>query len=223
MKKTLSLLLMFALVATLSAQEPQREMRKAMRPAAERGYMKADPQKLAPKFTEEQKKQIADFKLAHDKQMIQVNNLLNEKKAQLKTLQSAEKPDMKKINTKIDEITDLMNQKMKISADHRNKVRSILTEEQRVRMDMMHQGQHNPQGAGMMHKQVQMRRVIKTDGCNGGGCNGEAKGQACCKDGAKHKADGCNGECSGDCKEAKHGQSKECCEKDSVKVIKVNK
>ncbi|MDD3033674.1 MAG: Spy/CpxP family protein refolding chaperone [Bacteroidales bacterium] len=216
MKKTLSLLIMFALVATLSAQEPQKEMRRAMKPATERGYMKADPQKLAPKFTDDQKKQIADFKLAHDKQMIQVNNLLNEKKAQLKTLQSAEKPDMKKINSKIDEITDLMNQKMKISADHRNKVRSILTEEQRVRMDMMHQGQNNPQGAGMMHKQVQMKRVIKTDGCNGGGCQGD------CKD-AKHKTEGCKGECSGDCKDAKHNKSGECCEKDSVKVVKVNK
>ncbi|MEA5004831.1 MAG: Spy/CpxP family protein refolding chaperone [Rikenellaceae bacterium] len=219
MKKTLSLLIMFAIVATLSAQETHKEMRKTMMPATERGYMKADPQKLAPKFTDDQKKQMADFKLAHDKQMIQINNMLGEKKAQLKTLQLAEKPDMKKINAKIDEITDLINQKMKISADHRNKVRSILTEEQKVRMDMMHERQHNPQAAGIMHKQVQMRRVVKSAGCNNVAGKGEACGQVCCKDGAKHKATGCNGTC----KEAKHGQSGECCEKDSVKVIKVNK
>jgi Spy/CpxP family protein refolding chaperone len=197
MKKMLSIFAMLAIVANMSAQGVQKEAKPAMNPGMEKGYLRANPQDLAPKFTEEQKKQIADFKLSRDKQLIQINNLLNEKKAQLKTLQQADKPDMKKINAKIDEITDLQNQKMKLNATFKNNVRSILTEEQRVKMDMMREHQGNNQGRPMIQRQIQIRTDMKPI-MTGPGQN-------------RHNAS-CPG-CPG-CKE-----SSSC--KDSVKVIKV--
>jgi len=197
---------MFAIIATVSAQEPQNANKPAMKPAIEKGYMRANPQDLAFKLTPDQKKQIADFKLAHDKEMVQINNLLGEKKAQLKTLLQTEKPDIKKINAKIDEITDLQNQKMKLDAQHKCNVRSILTDEQKVRMDMMMEHHPNGQGA-MMARGKALRensnaRMMKKECAN-------------CKEGK---------ECT-NCKEGQHKamKSESCCKEDSVKVIKVNK
>ncbi len=195
MKKMLSIFTMLAIVANMSAQGVQKEAKPAMKLGMEKGYLRANPQDLAPKFTEEQKKQVADFKLSRDKQLIQINNLLNEKRAQLKTLQQADKPDMKKINAKIDEITDLQNQKMKLNATFKNNVRSILTEEQRVRMDMMREHQRNNQGRPQ--RQIQIRTDMKPMMTG----HGQNRHDALCP--------GCPG-----CKESS-------AYKDSVKVIKV--
>lgn len=138
--------------------------------------MKANPSTLAPKFSPEQQKQMAEFKLELQKEMIQLHNQLGEKKAQLKTLQQVEKPNMKSIYSKIDEISDLQNREMKLMADHQNKVRSILTDEQRVKFDM-NQGrlcmQHKMQGRpgkeggmrqmrpGMMHGTQSPKMMMK--------------------------------------------------------------
>lgn len=135
---------MLAFVLTLSAQEQKKEI-----VIKREGMMKANPAHLAPQFTPEQQKQMAEFRLSLQKEMIQIDNQLNEKKAQLKTLEQVEKPDMKRVYAKIDEITGLQNQKMKVMATHKNNVRSILTEEQRVKFDLM-------QGKGMMHKRGDM-------------------------------------------------------------------
>lgn len=226
------MLIMFAIIATVSAQEPQKVTKPAMKPAMERGYMQANHNDLAPKFTPEQKKQMADFKLAHDKQMIQFNNLLGEKKAQLKTLQQVEKPDMKKVNAKIDEITDLMNQKMKLNAELKNNVRSLLTEEQRLKMDMMMDHRQSPagqkirhQGQGQMAIAVHSKQGAKCAGCKEGNKHKNV-GKECadCKDGNQHKNVG--KECAdckeGGCNESAQKQSQSCCDKDSVKV-KVSK
>ncbi len=144
MKKLFSMLVMFTFVLTLTAQEQKKEI-----VIKKEGMMMANPAHLTPQFTPEQHKQIAEFKLSLQKEMIQIDNQLNEKRAQLKTLEQVEKPDMKSVYAKIDEITDLQNRKMKVTATHRNKVRSILTEEQRVKFDLMH-------AKGMMHKRGDM-------------------------------------------------------------------
>ncbi|MFA5849468.1 MAG: hypothetical protein WC833_06270 [Bacteroidales bacterium] len=140
MKKLFSMLVMLAFVLTLSAQEQKKEI-----VIKREGMMKANPAHLAPQFTPEQQKQMAEFKLNLQKEMIQIDNQLNEKRAQLKTLEQVEKPNLKSVYAKIDEITDLQNQKMKVTATHKNKVRSILTDEQRVKFDLM-------QEKGMMHR-----------------------------------------------------------------------
>jgi hypothetical protein len=122
---------MLAIVLTVSAQEQNKEV-----VIKKMGMMKANPAALAPKFTPEQQKQMAEFRLNMQKEMLQIDNQLNEKKAQLKTLEQVEKPNLKSIYSKIDEISALQNQEMKAMAAHKNSVRSILTEEQRVQFDL---------------------------------------------------------------------------------------
>jgi Spy/CpxP family protein refolding chaperone len=130
MKKLFSILILLTFVLTISAQEQKREII-----IKREGMMKANPAHLAPQYTPEQQKQMASFRLTHEKEMIQLDNQLNEKRAQLKTLQQVDKPDLKSIYSKIDEITALQNKKMKETATHQNNVRSILTEEQRIKFD----------------------------------------------------------------------------------------
>lgn len=131
------MLILLTVVLTMSAQEQKKEV-----VIKSEGMMKANPAHLAPSFTPEQQKQMAEFKLNLQKEILQIDNQLNEKKAQLKTLEQAEKPNMKSVYAKIDEISNLQNQKMKAMATHKNSVRSILTEEQRIKFDMMNQGPH---------------------------------------------------------------------------------
>jgi hypothetical protein len=62
--------------------------------------------------------------------------------AELNSLQIAEKPSKKTIENKIDEIGRLRTKLMKMQAGHQIKVRSLLTDEQRVIFDQrkMHRG-----------------------------------------------------------------------------------
>jgi len=87
-------------------------------------------------LTSEQLSAIKELVLAKDKQMIQIKNRLNEKKAQLITLESSDKPDLKSINKTIDEIGALIVSRIKAEAECKQKIRNILTEEQRVEFDL---------------------------------------------------------------------------------------
>ena len=149
---------MLAIAVTLSAQQQVVAVKG-------QGMMKANPEMMKPQFTPDQQQKMDALKLNLQKETLQINNELNEKKAQLKTLQQIEKPNMKDVNSKIDEISALMNKKMKIMASHRNSVRSLLTEEQRVQFDLrMDKG--NMQGKmckmnkmGKMHKMDKMQKM----------------------------------------------------------------
>ncbi len=120
-------------------------------PAAPKGFMGANPANLAPKFTEEQKTAMKSLRFEIEKEMLQIHNQLGEKKAQLKTLQQVDKPDMKSINSKIDEITALQNKAMKLKAANHAKVRALLTDEQRLEFDKR-MGQKR-EGNNRMHMQ----------------------------------------------------------------------
>lgn len=127
MKKVYIILIMAFLAVSLSAQN---------RPVQDRGYMGANPARLAPKFTTEQSEAIAALRNDLQKEVLQINNKLAELRAQLRTLEQVEKPDMRAVNSKIDEITSLQNKRMKVLAANRAKVRSLLTDEQRLEYDM---------------------------------------------------------------------------------------
>ena len=129
MKKVSILLTMLTIALTMSAQQQNMQIHK-------QGMMKANPEMIKSQLTPDQQKQVAELSLKHQKETLQFNNELNEKKAQLKTLQQIDKPNLKDINSKIDEISALQNKKMKSSAAHRNTVRSLLTEEQRIHFDL---------------------------------------------------------------------------------------
>ena len=88
-----------------------------------------------PNLTEDQQKKIGDLRVAHQKEMMAFHNQMGELKAKQKTLTTADKPDMKAINANIDEITKLQNQMMKKAAEHRQQVRNLLTDEQKLWFD----------------------------------------------------------------------------------------
>ncbi|PKP06761.1 MAG: hypothetical protein CVU10_04170 [Bacteroidetes bacterium HGW-Bacteroidetes-5] len=154
MKKFYITLIMAISVLSLTAQNHQVQ---------NRGFMGANPANLEPKFTQEQRESIKALRFELEKEMVQVQNQLGEKKAQLKTLQQVDKPDMKAINSKIDEITSLQNKMMKAKAANTAKIRSLLTDEQRLMFDK--RGAHakrpmigrrgTPQGVAMQRGAMQ--------------------------------------------------------------------
>jgi Spy/CpxP family protein refolding chaperone len=156
MKKVSILLTMLTIALTMSAQQQNTPIHK-------QGMMKANPEMMKSQLTDDQQKQIADLKLKHQKETLQLNNEINEKTAQLKTLQQIDKPNLKDINSKIDEISALQNKKMKAMAAHRNSVRSLLTEEQRVQFDLR-MGKGGMQGKmGKMDRMEKMGKMRKMD------------------------------------------------------------
>lgn len=88
-----------------------------------------------PGITEEQKTKMQDLRLIQMRERQTNQNQLREKRAHLISLQSAEKADMNVINKTIDEITTLQNAQWKKRAAHKQAVRNVLTDEQKVYYD----------------------------------------------------------------------------------------
>lgn len=111
----------------------------------------------------EQEKKIKEFRISHREKMQDLRADLNIKKAELKKLETADKPDMNKINAKIDEIGAIETSMDKERAKHIQDVRSILTKEQLVDFDAkvtrnggcMHQGNMD---CGMKHGNMQHKQ-----------------------------------------------------------------
>jgi Spy/CpxP family protein refolding chaperone len=98
-----------------------------------------------PNLTEEQQSKIKEIRVAHLKEVQALQNQMGELKARQKTLSTAEKPDQKAIDANIDEITKNQNQLMKKSAATHQKIRALLTDEQKLWFD-------NHAGRKQMHK-----------------------------------------------------------------------
>ncbi len=88
-----------------------------------------------PDLTEEQQKQIKELRIKHLKAMLPLKNEIREKQAHLKTLTTKEKVDVNAVNSTIDEIVKLKGKMMKSANAHKQEIRKILTEEQRVIFD----------------------------------------------------------------------------------------
>lgn len=88
-----------------------------------------------PDLTEEQQKKIDKLKVDHRKAMLQNRNIMAEKKARLNTLRTADKPDMASIDKTVEEMGALRTKMMKEKEAHIQKVRALLTDEQKVHFD----------------------------------------------------------------------------------------
>lgn len=88
-----------------------------------------------PSLTEEQKTAIEDLRTAHFKKAELIRAEIGEKEARMKTLRLAEKEDAKAIDGTIDEISKLRGDLMKEREAHHRQVKSLLTDEQKVRYD----------------------------------------------------------------------------------------
>ncbi len=103
-----------------------------------------------PNLTEDQQNKMNKMRTANMKEMLQFRNTMAEKKAHLNTLRTADKADMNAINKLIDEMGAMKITMMKKREAHRQEVRKILTEEQRVIFDSRGgQGFKGGKGHGM--------------------------------------------------------------------------
>lgn len=103
-----------------------------------------------PNLTPEQDAKITELRTKHLKEVTPLRNELGEKRARLRTLQSADKPDLKEINKTIDEMSAIRANIQKKGAAHRAEVSSILTDEQRVHFNARRTGKMGKRGAGPM-------------------------------------------------------------------------
>ncbi len=108
-------------------------------------------------LTEQQTEQLQALRLTHQQKMLFSRNELGEKKAKMQTLSTANPADMKAINTLIDEMSVVKVAMMKEKAAHKQEVRKLLSEEQRIKFDMYRhnkgRGHGNRQGNGNGHGQ----------------------------------------------------------------------
>ena len=84
---------------------------------------------------EKQREELQKIRTEQIKESTQFRNVLREKRARLEVLQTTDKPDTREINKVIDEIAAVQAQEMKAQAANRQKIRSLLTEEQRALFD----------------------------------------------------------------------------------------
>ncbi len=95
-----------------------------------------------PDLTPDQQKKIDDLKIKFRKEMLQLNLKSKEAQARLKTLETGENVKLSEIDATIDEITALQNQKMKIRARHKQDIRNLLNEKQRIYFDTQCTSEH---------------------------------------------------------------------------------
>ena len=88
-----------------------------------------------PNLTEDQQKKIEKMRTANMKEMMQFRNVMAEKGAHLNTLRIADKVDMTAINKAIDEMGTIRIKMMKKREAHRQSIRQILTDDQKVYFD----------------------------------------------------------------------------------------
>ena len=88
-----------------------------------------------PGLTDKQKTEMKKIHLAQMDATKEIRNQIMEKKAHLRTLQTADKANIKAINATIDEISALKTQMAKKQAAMHQKIRSLLTPEQRTMFD----------------------------------------------------------------------------------------
>lgn len=132
--KKLSILAIILLCGSMAIAQPkQGAMKGKQRNMEQRIEKRADKCPLG--LTEEQQEQVKAQKIKSEKQILALENQIREKKARLRTLETADKADLKAINSTIEEIGKLKMEKEKIEAADRQFIRSMLTEEQRLMFD----------------------------------------------------------------------------------------
>ena len=113
-----------------------------------------------PDITEQQIEQIKDLKTKHMKEVLPLRNQLQEKEAQLQTVSTGEKVNMDKVNKTIEEISAIKLSMAKKRAAHRQQIRQLLTEDQRVVFDSfsMKKGKHHREFDNDRPREFRMQR-----------------------------------------------------------------
>ena len=152
MKSILTSIILVFLIVDLgfAQQRGQRQMQD--RPQAQMQQRQQDPGMNLPNLTDEQREQIRKSMIENREIMLPLQNQLREKQARLRTLTTGNTVNMRNAEVVIDEIAELQSQMLKSRINHRNEIRNILTDEQKVVFDTM--GQRRV----MQHKMRQNQR-----------------------------------------------------------------
>ena len=114
-------------------------------------------------LTEDQQTKMEELRLSVQKQMLPLSNELNENKARMRTLTTAENADMKAINKLIDANSEVTTKMQKLRAANHQEVRSMLTEEQRLKFDMGRQSRRD-QGRQFQRSEREYKQYGKGPG-----------------------------------------------------------
>ncbi|MFO7889209.1 MAG: periplasmic heavy metal sensor [bacterium] len=104
-------------------------------------------------LNDEQKEKINNLRTDFLKDVKPIKDKLAEKQVKLNTLRTAEKVNMKSVNSLIEEIVGLKADLINKQEAHHQQIRSLLTEEQRIHFDNQHKRMHC-QGKHHMQKGV---------------------------------------------------------------------
>ncbi|MFC2089005.1 Spy/CpxP family protein refolding chaperone, partial [Calditrichota bacterium] len=109
-----------------------------------------------PDLTDEQKEQIKELKTDHLKATLPLKNQLHEKETHLQTVSTGDNVNLTTVNKIIDEISAIKTQLAKSRAAHRQQIRKILTDEQRVIFDSHPKGKSMGDGPPMQRPMKRM-------------------------------------------------------------------
>lgn len=152
--KILLIVVMLGISGMVMAQTTEKVVKGfPLRDKVRAGY-RVQPDKRAASqglnLTDAQKDAFKQGVIALHKQLKPMKNELGELKARQKSLMEADKPDMGAINKNIEKIGALTTEIAKIMAKHRLDMRAQLTDEQKLKFDMMkgHMKKQNRPGFG---------------------------------------------------------------------------
>ena len=130
LRNTFTLLLVG--IITLSTVQAQRGMQKGQN----QGKAFCDN---IPNMTEEQKTKVEDLRTAHMKEMLPLRNEMGELRAKLQTARTGDNVKMDDVNKIIDQKGALQTTMAKKRAEHKQSIRKVLTDKQRVFFDSQQQ------------------------------------------------------------------------------------
>lgn len=133
--KLLSVLLMTLFVVNTASAQRGMNMEKGMADCPRQERMGKGGGCNLPDLTDKQKEDMKTLHTQHKKEMLGYQNQMGELKAKLKTLETADKADMAKINSTIDEMAKVKTEMAKKRAAHKQQIRGMLTDEQRLAFD----------------------------------------------------------------------------------------
>lgn len=132
------LIAVLAISTTAIAQNPKTGKRGSEQKAMMmKRHQQQKGERMANFFTEEQQIKMKELRLETAKLVKPLKNELNELKAKQQTLTTADNADLKAINNNIDKMSELKAGVAKIIAKQHQEIRSMLSDEQLIKFDMM--------------------------------------------------------------------------------------
>ena len=123
-------------------------------------YAQGDCATLIPNLNDEQKSKIQDSRLKFFNEMKQKRNEMALLRAENKKLVDAPNFDQKTIDKNIDQQTAMMNSMMKSQSSHRQSIRNLLNDEQKLFFDNHSFGMGQGRGNRMGYRQNRMQENV---------------------------------------------------------------